>query len=312
MKHLALASIALALSALPALADLPQDAASAAALGQVDFTYNRSRPTPSAAERTPLQAKGVKLRDTILATPALRDRRGFALHASVVLEQPVASRVGDPDMVWGGVISRRINVTRSQPDAAGRYPGDGEGPVLRYMINKTDKALGADDSGFFTLPEQRQEGGGILRFTRAGNAYTIITPAGLPGFVPVSIGEYLGATAAQLEKAGSPDQAAEMRQGLAGLAPGARTAPYCMTRAAPTANLSGRCAEPGARPMMRVNPALGAGAGAASKARVIVLIVPQLGTIGDAQERRRLIAAASQLDMTALQAMLGGAEGRGV
>lgn len=304
MKHLTLASIALGLSAIPALADLPQDAASAAALGQVDFTYNRSRPTPSAAERTPLQAKGVRLRDTILATPALKDRRGFALHASVVLEQPVAA--GDPDMVWGGVISRRINVTRSQPDAAGRYPGDGEGPVLRYMINKTDKALGADDSGFFTLPEQRKEAGGILRFTRAGSEYTVITPAGTPGFVPVSIGEYLGATAAWQEKAGSPEQAAEMRQALAGLAPGGRAAPYCMTRAAPTANLSGRCAEPGARPMMRVNPALGAGVGAASKARVIVLIVPQLGTIGDAQERRRLIAAAGQLDMTALQAMLGG------
>lgn len=306
MKHLALALITLGLSAAPALAGAPQDAASAAARGQVDFTYNRSRPTASAAERTALQAKGVKLRDMILATPALREPRGFALHASVVLQQPAASRAGDPDMVWGGVISRRINVTRSQADAAGRYPGDGEGPVLRYMINKADKALATDDSGFFTLPEQRQEAGGILRFIRTGNEYTIITPAGLPGFATVSVGDYLGAAAAQLETTGSPEQAAQMRQALAGLSASERAGPYCKTDAPPAAELRGRCAQPGARPMMRLNPALGAGTGAGSKARIIVLIVPQLGQIGDAQERRRLIAAAGQLDMAALQALLGG------
>ena len=306
MKNFALAMITLGLSAAPALADIQQDAASAAALGQVDFTYNRSRPTPSPADQTPLQAKGVKLRDMILATPALKDRRGFALHASVVREQPVTSRAGDPDTVWGGVISRRINVTRSQPDAAGRYPGDGEGPVLRYAINKVDKALRADESGFFTLPEPRQEGGGVLRFTRAGSEYTVITPAGTPGFARVSIGDYLGVTAAQLEKTGSPEQAAEMRQALAGLAAGERAAPYCMTRAAPTADLRGRCGQSGALPMMRLKPALNPGTGAGTKARVIVLIVPQLGTIGDAQERRRLIAAAGQLDLAALQGLLGG------
>ena len=306
MKHLALALIALGFSVVPALAEITQDAASAAALGQVDFTYNRSRPTPSAAEKTPLQAKGVKLRDMILATPALKDRRGFALHASVVLEQPVASRAGDPDMVWGGVISRRINVTRSQPDAAGRYPGDGEGPVLRYLINKEGKALGGDDSGFFTLPEQRQESGGVLRFTRAGSEYIVITPAGAPGFVRVSIGDYLGATAARLETSGSAQEAVQMRQALAGLSAGERAAPYCATRAEPTENLRGRCGQAGARPMMRVNPALGGGTGASSKARIIVLMVPQLGTIGDAQERRRLIAAASQLDLASVQALLGG------
>lgn len=306
MKNFALVLMTLGLSAAPALADIPQDAASAAAPGQVDFTYNRSRPTPSAAEQTPLQAKGVKLRDMILATPALKDRRGFALHASVVREPPVASRAGDPDMVWGGVISRRINVTRSQPDAAGRYPGDGEGPVLRYMINKVGRALGADDSGFFTLPEVRQEGGGILRFVRAGSEYTLITPAGAPGFARVSIGDYLGVTATRLDKEGSPEQAQEIRQALAGLGDAERAAPYCMTSAAPAVDVRGRCAQPGARPMMQLNPVLNAGTGAGSKARIIVLIVPQLGTIGDAQERRRLIAAAGQLDLTAVQALLGG------
>ena len=203
MKHLTLASIALGLSAIPALADLPQDAASAAALGQVDFTYNRSRPTPSAAERTPLQAKGVKLRDTILATPALKDRRGFALHASVVLEQPVA--VGDPDMVWGGVISRRINVMRSQPDAAGRYrfetirPGSYPGRDVPQHIHMhviepgratyyIDDVMFADDPKL-TAAQRRllvsgRGGDGIAMPSRTGGAWHVVRDIALGANIP--------------------------------------------------------------------------------------------------------------------------------
>ena len=55
---------------------------------------------------------------------------------------------------------------------------------------------------------------------------------------------------------------------------------------------------------MRVNPDLAAGSGAATRARVIVFSVPQIGRTGDAQERRRLLAAAAQIDVAALQSML--------
>lgn len=233
--------------AVPASAQPVQDAASGAAPGQTDLTYNRSRPVAAPIDKTALQAKGVRLRDTILKVPALANPRGFALHASVVLERPVASRAGDPDMVWGALISRRINVTRSKPDAQGRYPGDGEGPALMYTINKPEAAFGfIGETGVFALPEPRQERDGVLRFSRAGRDYVVVTPPGVPAYLPAGDGQA----------------------------------------------------------MVRLNPALASGSGGATKARVITLSVPQRGRIGDDQERQRLLAAAGQLDIAALQTLL--------
>ncbi|MBU1375516.1 MAG: hypothetical protein KKE02_00700 [Alphaproteobacteria bacterium] len=248
LRSSALALIAASVLTVPALAQpMPQDAASAAAPGQIDFTYNRSRPTAAPADKTPLQAKGVRLRDMILKVPALADPRGFALHASVVLDRPVASRAGDPDQVWGSLISRRINVTRGKPDAQGRYPGDGEGPALIYTINKPEAAFGfIDDAGLFELPQPRQARDGVLRFSRAGRDYVVITPPGVPAYLPAGDGSAKG----------------------------------------------------------RLNPALASGSGAATQARVITLGVLQRGRIGDDQERQRLLAAASQIDIAAVQALL--------
>lgn len=245
VRHLTLALMVASL-ALPAGAQPAQDAVSVAAPGQIDLTYNRSRPVAAPADKTPLQAKGVRLRDALLKTPELANPRGFALHASVVLDRPVASRAGDPDQVWGALISRRINVARSKPDAQGRYPGDGEGPALIYTINKPEAAFGfIDETGLFTLPPH-QERDGVLRFSRAGRDYVVITPPGVPAYLPAGDGSA----------------------------------------------------------KVRLNPALASGSGAATKARVITLGVPQRGRIGDDQERQRLLTAFGQLDIAALQALL--------
>lgn len=246
LRNSVLVLLAASLLAGPTLAQPAQDPASAAAPGQIDFTYNRSRPTAAPADKTPLQAKGVRLRDALLKTPALADPRGFALHASVVLEHPVASRAGDPDQVWGALISRRINTARGKPDAQGRYPGDGEGPALVYTINKPEAAFGfIDEAGLFTLPPH-QERDGVLRFSRSGRDYVVITPRGVPACLPAGDGSA----------------------------------------------------------KVRVNPALAVGSGAATKARVITLGVPQRGKIGDAQEQQRLLLAFAQLDIAGLQALL--------
>ena len=306
MPHKALLLIAAALLPRPADAAQPQqDAISAAAPGQIDFSYNRSQPTVAAADRTALQGKGVKLRDAILATPALADPRGFALHTSVVLNRPVASRAGEPDIVVGSVQSRRINVTRSKPDAKGRYPGDGEGPALIFAINKLEQAFGyRSPAGYFTLPGQRQERDGVLTFVRSGRDYTVITPPGLPAYQPVSIGDYVAASIEAFRADGATQLATDMQAAAAQLTTAQKAAPYCETNTGPATDLANRCRHPSAKSIVRVNPRLAPGTGGATKARIVILSVPKLGQVGDAQERRRLLEAAGQLDLAALQALL--------
>lgn len=301
----ALGIAAAAACAVPCAAQPAQDAASASAPGQTNFTYNRSRPTPAPADQTPLQAAGVRLRDAILATPALRDPRGFALHASVVLERPVSSRPGDPDTVRGSVISRRINVSRAQPDAAGRYPGDGEGPVLISSINRLEEALGyRSPDGFFTLPAGAREQGGVLRLSRSGRDILLVAPLGLSPYQPVTIGEYADAFIRQYEGNGAPQLAAQMRAALAPLSPAARAAPYCKTSALETEDLTRRCGAAGAEAVVRINPRLEPGAGRTSRPRIVTLSVPLPGRIGDAQEGHRLRTALGQIDVAALRALL--------
>lgn len=307
MSKLNVTSLLLAMSlAGAALAETPQDAISAAAKGQIDFTYNRSSPTPAASDRTPLQAKGVRLRDLMLSAPALSDRRGFALHTSVVLDRPPASGAAQSDAVRGSIQSRRINAARTQPDAQGRYPGFGEGPALIFAINKLEVALGyRSAAGFFTLPVEREEQDGLLRFVRSGRDYTVITPPGLKAYQPVSIGDYAADMIRSNEAGGAPDLAAQMRAAASQLSAAQLQAPYCKTNAMEMVDLTTRCAMSGAEPVVRLNPGLALGLGAASRAGLIVLSVPRIGNIGDAQERRRLLLAASQFDLAALRALLG-------
>lgn len=288
----------------PVLAQPAQDAASAAAPGQTSFTYNRSQSTPSAAEKTPLQAKGIKVRDMILSTAALADPRGFGLSASVVLRPPVSSRAADPHMIQGSVISRRIVISRSRPDANGRYPGDGEGPVLIWSINRLEDAFGyRSETDFYTLPTPNQERNGVLTFVRSGREYTVITP-GLPAYERVNIGDYLTAEAAFYDRQDAPQIAAEMRTALAQLSAAQRAQPYCMTNAGIVTDLLNRCAHRTAKSIVRFNPALAPGVGSATRARLIVVSVPKAGGIGDLQEGNRIRAAASQLEIKALQALL--------
>lgn len=305
LKTLAFALMA-SLSAAPALAQPAQDAASAAAPGQTSFTYNRSQPTPSAAEKTALQAKGIKVRDMILSTAALADPKGFGLSASVVLRPPVSSQAADPHMIQGSVISRRIVIARSRPDAKGRYPGDGEGPVLIWSINRLEDAFGyRSETDFYTLPTPNQERNGVLTFVRSGRDYTVITPPGLPAYERVNIGDYLTAEAAFYDRKEAPQIAAEMRTALAQLSVAQRAQPYCMTNAGIVTDLLNRCAHRTAKSIVRFNPALAPGVGPATRARLIVFSVPKIGGIGDLQEGNRIRAAAGQLDLRALQALLG-------
>lgn len=302
--RIALALLMLGASVVPAAAaQTPQDPASAAARGQIDLTYNNSRKAASPAEKTPLQVKGVKLRDMILSTPALANPVGFAVHASVVLQKPVSSRASDPDALWGVALTRRINVSRSKPDAAGRYPGDGEGPSLEYSINRLKSAFGDPDMyGFYKLPDDVREGDGDLRFARSGSDYLVITPLGQRAYQPVSIGEYVNASLREYE--GYPQIIADLKGALARLSPAEQAAPYCMTNQKPDDDLRNRCRHPSARRMVKANPALSVGTGANSKARLIVLKVMQTGRLGDQQERARLRTAAGQLDVAAIRGLL--------
>lgn len=309
MKTAALAlAIFLAIAA-PAFAQMQQDAASAAARGQVNLTYNSSRPTASPADRTALQARGVRLRDMILATPALADPRGFALSVSLVLERPTVSRAADPDRVWGNVILRFINVARTSPDAAGRYPGNGEGPSLRYSFNKLGLAFAQHEdtlTGYYVLPAGAQERDGFMTFSRSGNDYMLVTPPGVSAYAAVSIGEYLPWKAARFDKDGAAPLAAAARAALAGLSAAEKAAPYCETNTGSFDDVRNACRHYSAQPVVKLNPALNAGTGAATRARFLVLCTPQPPRKGpDNLQLIPLRRALAQLDKTALQGLLG-------
>lgn len=167
-----------------------QDAASAAALGQINYTYNNSRPTPAANQVGPLQVKGVKIRDLILATPALRVRRGFALHTSVVLKTPVGAQAGGADVIIGDILLRFVQVSRSRPNARGEYPGNGEGPAILYSIN-TMMGLNAVEAGKpFVLPRDLQTRGGVTTYSRNGDDFLMLHKPGRTPFRSMTMGEY--------------------------------------------------------------------------------------------------------------------------
>jgi hypothetical protein len=307
LKTATLALVLVLTGAAPALAQT-QDDNSAAARGQVNLTYNSSRPAPAPADKTALQAKGVKLRDMILATPALADPHGFALSVSLVLERPTVSRSGDPDMVWGNVILRFINVARGKPDAAGRYPGDGEGPFLRYSFNKLGLAFVPHEdalTGYYALPAGAQERDGVMTFSRSGYDYMLVTRPGVSAYQAVSIGEYLPWKTARLDKEGSTPEAAGARAALAALSPAERAAPFCVTNTGSFQDVRNACRHPSAKPLVTLNPALNAGTGAASKPRFLVLFTSQPPRKGpDNLQLLPLRKALGQLDRATLQALL--------
>lgn len=306
MKTLALASALVLAIASPGLAQT-QDPASAAAPGQVNFGYNASRSIPAAADKTALQARGVRLRDMILATPALADPRGFALSVSLVLERPTPSRASDPDRIWGNVILRFINLARGKPNAAGRYPGDGEGPSLRYSFNKLGAAFEEVEdslSGYYFLPKGAEERDGVMTFSRSRYDFRVITRPGTSAYQPVSIGEYLTWQLARLDKDGATQIAADMRAALAGLGAADRAAQYCETNTGSYRDVRNACSHYSAKPVIKLNPALHAGTGAASKAVILTLAVPQPPRTGINAQLIPLRTAFDQLDKGALQALL--------
>jgi hypothetical protein len=306
-------TIALAFCSIAASAQ-SQDAVSASVTGQLDNRYNNSRTTLSPAERTPLVLKGMRIRDMVVTTPALRERRGFALQTSVRLSPPgPLGRGPGPDIVTGMVLLRFVDVSRSKPDAKGQYPGNGEGPALTFWINDF-KGLGSpragDERNAFTLPNDLVTRGGVTTYSRYGTGYIMLHKAGNLPFRPLTTENFYRLVIAEdevrLAAGGDPVYVDRNRKimektkaDLAALTPSERAAQACQVSSRPV-----RCSDRNARPLTELSPSFFAGK-PKSSAQVITFQLknqPERG-MQNAQ-LAPLLAAQGQLDFAAVSALL--------
>lgn len=313
MKIRATLAIAAAFLTTPLWAQT-QDAASASAKGRLDLGYNGSRTTPSPSEKTPLHLKAVRIRDMLLGSSALRDRRGFALGASVQVGPPgPLGRVPGPDVATGSILLRFINVSRSKPNAQGEYPGDGEGPTLTYWINDF-KGLGSPRAGggrnAFTAPDDLRTQGGVTTYSRNGTGYIMLHKPGHAPFRPLTTerfyqlvlaedqallaeggdAQFLASTRASLEKA---------KTKLAALTPKERASQACESSSRPA-----RCDARNARPLTELDPAFFSGKPKSSAQVITFELRQQPGRGTTNPQLAPLIAALKELDLTTVQTLL--------
>lgn len=312
MKIRATLAIAAAFLATPLWAQT-QDTASASAKGRLDLGYNGSRTTPSPSEKTPLHLKAVRIRDMLLGSSALRDRRGFALGASVQVGPPgPLGRVPGPDVATGSILLRFINVSRSKPNAQGEYPGDGEGPTLTYWINDF-KGLGSprasDGRNAFTAPLDLRTEGGVTTYSRNGMGYTMLHKPGHAPFRPLTTERFyqlvIAEDQANLAAGGDAIFMESTRKTLektkaelAALTPKERAAQACESSSRPAP-----CNDRNARRLTELDPAFFTGK-PKSSAQVITFSVKEHPRGGVNKQLVPLRTAFEELDLSAVQAML--------
>ena len=290
-----------------------QDAASASAKGRLDIGYNGSKTTPSPSEKTPLHLKAVKIRDMLLGSEALRDRRGFALGASVQVGPPgPLGRVPGPDVATGSILLRFINVSRSKPNAQGEYPGDGEGPTLTYWINDF-KGLGSPRASggrnAFTAPNDLRTEGGVTTYSHNGTGYTMLHKPGHAPFRPLTTERFYQLVIAEDQAglaAGGDAQYMDYtrklmetaKAELAALTPKERAAQACEASSRPAP-----CGSRNALPLTELDPAFFSGK-PKNSAQVITFQVKEHPRGGINKQLVPLRAAFDALDLGAVQAML--------
>jgi hypothetical protein len=261
-----------------------------------------------------LHVKGVKIRDLLLATPALRVRRGFALHTSVVLKTPVGAQAGGTDVIIGDVLLRFVQVSRSKPNAKGEYPGNGEGPAILYSINSIMGPEAAEAGKPFVLASDLRTHDGVTTYTYNGDAFLMLHKPGRMPFRSMTMAEYY--TFLIDEKAGLVAEAKangytgmektaalmdRMRAELAALTAAERAAPACEIYSRAPAP----CQRTNAKPIGVVEAGFFKGK-PKSLAQLITLQVKQQPK--RAQDFNNQLVplrnAISQLDVSALQALL--------
>lgn len=292
-------SLALAGLALPAQAE--QSAASAAARGRVAPLSVQVIGALPAAEAKAFTAKASAIVDAALATPALSQPRGFSITRSLTIDSPPQDQPqANPFIGRATMIVQMIDIEGgSKVDASGAYMGRLEGPGMTIRFNNLT-ALYANNSGGTMgearyLPLKMTPVGGFPTFRVGVNQVILVSRSGRLPYVPMTKAEYLRQLAREID---DPKVAAD----LAALSPQQASAPACASSR--LRERFGDCAAPDATFYVRLNPDYfdkGARKGAI---QLVTISTPIPGGHGHKILEPRLKAAAGEIDLAAVRAML--------
>ena len=298
MRRLLLTAGALA-AASPALAE--QSPASAAAKGRIaPFSVQVIGALPP-AEVKAFTAKAGTIVDKVLATPTLHQPRGFSITRSLTIDSPPSDQPqGQPFLGRVTMIPQMIDLEAgAKPDAAGAYMGRLEGPTFQIRFNNL-AAIYPNDNGDRLdqprdLPLKMAQVQGFPVFQVGVRQVILVAKPGRQPYQPMTKGQYLDWLAKEIpgDTRLAPTRAALTGPQLA--------APACASSR--LRELFGDCAK-GAAPYVRLNPSYfdkGARKGAI---QLVAISTPIPGGHGHKILEPKLKAAAAELDLASIQALL--------
>lgn len=296
-----LTSLAL-LAAAASSAHAEQSAASAAAKGRVAPLGVQLIGQQSAAETKAFTTKASAIIDKALSTPTLNQPRGFSITRSLTIDTPPSEQPqSNPYIGRATMILQMIDIEGgSKADASGAYMGRLEGPGMNIRFNNL-AAIYANSGGGGGMSEPRylpmkmQAIQGFPVFKVGLNQVIVVAKPGRLPYVPMTKAEYLQHLATEID---DPKLAAD----LAALSPAERNAPACVSSR--LSQRFGECAEKDATYYVRLNPNYfdkGARKGAI---QLVTISTPIPGGHGHKILEPKLKAAASEIDLKSIQAML--------
>ena len=293
-----MAAAALA-AATPAYAQ--QSPASAAAKGRVAPLSVQVIGALPQAEVKAFTAKAGTIIGKVLATPALHQPRGFSITRSLTVDSPPSDQVqSQPFVARATMIPQMINLEAgAKPDAEGAYMGRLEGPTFQIRINSLT-ALYPNDNGDRLdqprdLPMKMTAIQGFRVFQVGIRQVILIAKPGRLPYRPMTKGEYLDWLAKEIpgDTRLAPTRAALSGQLLA--------APACASSR--LSQLFGDCAT-GAAPIVRLNPTYFDKGVRKGAIQLVAISTPIPGGHGHKILEPKLKAAASELDLASIQALL--------
>ena len=284
----------------PALAE--QSAASAAAKGRVAPLSVQVIGALPAAEAKAFTAKAGAIIDKVLATPALDQPRGFSITRSLTIDsQPSDLPQSNPFIGRATMIPQMLDLEAgAKPDANGAYMGRLEGPTFQIRFNNLTALYANNDGGGMAeprdLPLKMASIQGFPTFQVGVRQVILVAKPGRQPYVPMTKGEYLQWLSKEVptDTRIAPTQAA--------LTPQDRAAPACASSR--LRDLFGDCSKSDANYYVRLNPDYfdkGARKGAV---QLVAISTPIPGGHGHKILEPKLKAAASELDLKSIQAML--------
>lgn len=287
--------------AMAAPAHAQQSPASAAAKGRVAPLSVQVIGALPPAEVKAFTAKAGAIIDKVLATPTLHQPRGFSITRSLTIDSPPSEQPqGQPFLARATMIPQMVNLEAgAAPDADGTYMGRLEGPTFQIRFN-TLAALYANDNGDRLdqprdLPMKMTAIQGFPVFQVGIRQVILIAKPGRLPYRPMTKGEYLDWLAKEIPgdtrlgaDPGGASSATARGPGLRQFAP-ARVVRRLRRRRGPYVRLNPEYFDKGVRK---------------GAIQLVAISTPIPGGHGHKILEPKLKAAASELDLGSIQALL--------